>query len=157
MPLIITQPNTSDLVSMGTEGNITPLFFDGSFIISVFEKWFFKMIETIKHIELCITREIQSVGSGIFLRSCSFFWEERGHWWGEQADIVEKGSQYPVLLWFLQLPSPEMTSGRFHPRRRTSCLQSFYKSLPGTRVMLRALGNSGRALSNHVVKYIKSG
>lgn len=66
-PLIITQLNTSNLVSMGTEGNITPLFFDGSFIISVFEKRFFKMIETIKHIQLCITLEIRSVGSGIFL------------------------------------------------------------------------------------------
>ena len=28
----LTQLNTGDLVSMGTEGNITPLFFDGSFI-----------------------------------------------------------------------------------------------------------------------------
>ena len=43
MPLIITQLNTGDLVSMGTEGNITPLFFDGSFIILIFEKWFFKL------------------------------------------------------------------------------------------------------------------
>ena len=61
MPLIITQLNTGDLVSMGTEGNITPLFFDGSFIISIFEKWFFKMIETIKYIQLCITLEIESM------------------------------------------------------------------------------------------------
>lgn len=61
MPLIITQLNTGDLVSMGTEGNITPLFFDGSFIILIFEKWFFKMIETIKYIQLCITLEIESM------------------------------------------------------------------------------------------------
>jgi hypothetical protein len=30
--------NTSNLVSIGTEGNITPVFLDGSFIISIFEK-----------------------------------------------------------------------------------------------------------------------
>lgn len=93
MALIITQLNTSNLVSMGPEGNITPLFFDGSFIISIFEKWFFKMIETMKYIQLCITLEIEHVEFGIFLWSCSFFREKReGHWLGEQADILGKGS-----------------------------------------------------------------
>lgn len=101
MPLIITQLNTSDLVSMGTEGTITPLFFDESFIISIFEKWFFKMIETIKHIQLCITVEIESVKLwNIPLVLFIFQQGKKGPWLGELADLLGEKitiSNFPVI------------------------------------------------------------
>lgn len=83
-PLIITQLNRRYLVSMETEGDITPLFFDGAFIISIFVQWFFKTIETIKYVQLRITLEAESKRLGRFLWSCSLFREKRrGHRLGE--------------------------------------------------------------------------
>lgn len=49
--------NPGNLVSMETEGNIPYLFLDGSFIISILEKRFFKVIETIKYSQLFIAME----------------------------------------------------------------------------------------------------
>lgn len=148
MPLIITQLSTRDLVSMGTEGNITPLFFDGSFIISIFEKWFFKMIEAIKYTQLCITLEIESAEFWNIPLVLLIFQQGKGHWLGEQPDILGKGSQYPV---FLEIWSLETSPGSF--RHGADFLPSVHQ-IP---VDPRALVNSGRKLSPHIQKSIKSG
>lgn len=131
MPLIITQLNTSNLVSTATEGNIMSLFFDGFFIISIFEKLFFKMIETIKCILLCVTLEIENVGFGIFLWSCSFFREKRGRRW--QGDrLIFWGmiiiSNSPVIS---RIAKPGTCPQQLSPQRTDSCFQTFYKAQQG--------------------------
>ena len=157
MPLIITQLNTGDLVSMGTEGNITPLFFDGSFIISIFEKWFFKMIETIKYIQLCITLEIESMEFwNIPLVLLIFQWEKKGYWLGEQVDMWGENitiSSFPVIsrtaepgTWPRQLSSWPWTPA-FSRITKTH-------QVP---VKVQSTVNSGKTLSNHMVESTRSG
>lgn len=156
MPLIITQLNTGDLVSMGTEGNITPLFFDGSFIISIFEKWFFKMIETIKYIQLCITLEIESMELwNIPLALLSFQWEKKGHWLGEQADMWGENiiiSSFPLIS---RTAEPGTWPGQLSSGAWTPAFSHVTKThqVP---VNVQSLVNSGKTLSHHMVKDIRS-
>lgn len=72
--------NTSNLVSMETEGNIPSLFLDGSFIISISEKRYFKVIETIKYSQLFIAVEIESMGLQCFSGPADFSGKKRGYW-----------------------------------------------------------------------------
>lgn len=62
LPIKNHSENTNNLVSIETECNIPSLFLDRSFIISIFERGFFKVIETIKYSQLFITMEIESIG-----------------------------------------------------------------------------------------------
>lgn len=73
--------NTRNLVSMETEGNIPSLFLDGSFIISIFEKRFFKVIGTIKYSQLFIAMETESVGLRCFFGPADFSGREEDTYW----------------------------------------------------------------------------
>lgn len=99
--------NAGNLVSMETEGNIPCLFLDGSFIISIFEKRFFKVIETIKYSQLFIAMETESVGLQCFFGPADFS--------GREEDTYGEGSGWHVetvfhnsssLKLFSQEPDP---------------------------------------------------